>query len=263
MVLRETIEAIQKHQPVDRPYYGLFSGGKDSVVLKHVAHLAGADVEWFYNVTTIDPPELVRFIRENHPDVKWLRPKKGPFWIRAAEIKGFPTRHMRWCCDDYKERKAPAGSTMLMGIRAQESPKRAASWGIYTEHHKTKTMVVNPLIHWDAEDLWEFIRDEGIKYCSLYDEGFTRLGCVGCPMSPKKNREREFERWPRYKDKWQKIFRRTWERRTGTLQRDGRPWFGDAFFDNWQEMWDWWLSNKSLPSRGQDNQGTIDTGGDR
>lgn len=48
---------------------------------------------------------------------------------------------------------------------------------------------------------------------------------------------------------WRKVFRRTWERRTGTTQRDGRLWFGDAFFNDWREMWDWWLCDRPLPPR--------------
>jgi hypothetical protein len=46
-------------------------------------------------------------------------------------------------------------------------------------------------------------------------------------------------RWPRYEEKWRKVFWRTWDRRTGTTQRNGRPWFGDVFFRDWHEMWDW------------------------
>ena len=244
--LSESIAALREHAPANgEPYYGLFSGGKDSVALKHLAHIAGVPVEWHYNVTTIDPPELIKFIRREHADVKWIRPKYGNFFRRAAEKKGFPTRRARWCCEEYKESVMPKGITALMGIRAQESPRRAKRWGIVGEHFRTGGKVINPLYKWEASDLWDFIRGEGVPYCELYDEGFHRLGCIGCPMASEAGRRREFTRWPLYEKKWQYVFRRTWERRTGTIQRDGRQWFGDVYFQNWRGMWDWWMRDRT------------------
>ena len=58
---------------------------------------------------------------------------------------------------------------------------------------------VNPIIDWTDDEVWEFIKTEGIPYCKLYDEGWKRLGCIGCPMAGKKGREKEFARWPTYK----------------------------------------------------------------
>jgi hypothetical protein len=61
----------------------------------------------------------------------------------------------------------------------------------------------------------------------------------------------QFTRWPKYEQKWRRVFERTWERRTGTMQRDGRPWFGDVYFANWEEMWNWWLNDRTLPQTRQ------------
>ena len=88
-----------RDDPEAFPLYGCFSGGKDSVVIKELVRLSGVPCDWNYNVTTIDPPELTRFIRAEHPDVNWLRPKK-PFFARAKEKKVFPTRVCRWCCQE-------------------------------------------------------------------------------------------------------------------------------------------------------------------
>lgn len=248
--LAESVEILRANAPADgSPYYGLFSGGKDSVVLKHLANIAGVPVAWHYNVTTIDPPELVRFIRRQHPDVRQLRPPHGNFFRRAAEVNGFPTRRVRWCCKEYKERRSPNDRTLLMGIRAQESSRRATRWGLVTPHWRTGQRVVNPIFLWEAEDLWEFIHAEHIPYCSLYEEGFHRLGCVGCPMARKAGRRKQFIRWPRFERRWRWMFQRVWERRTGSVQRNGQAWFGDAYFHGWEEMWDWWMSDGSLPDR--------------
>ena len=77
-------------------------------------------------------------------------------------------------------------------------------------------------------------------------------------MAPKHNREMEFARWPGYEKKWKDLFRFTWERRTGSTQRDGRIWFGDRYFDQWEEMWDWWMSGGSLPKQPDPCQGMLD-----
>jgi phosphoadenosine phosphosulfate reductase len=246
-LLEEAIEVIRKYEPSEG-YYGGFSGGKDSVMLKEVARMAGVKVRWRYNVTTIDPPELIYFIREHHPDVEFMRPEKGNFFTYAAKVACFPTRRARWCCEVYKEGKEPKGSTVLLGIRAEESPARRKRYAGFTNTHKGVTTIA-PLLHIDTEDLWTFIKGRKLPYCSLYDEGFKRLGCIGCPFTGAKNRRRELDRWPKFEAKWKKLFQQVWERRNGTLQRNGKIWFGNAFFKNWEEMWEWWVSNKPLPKK--------------
>jgi len=134
-----------------------------------------------------------------------------------------------------------------MGIRAAESPRRAKTWGIVTHHARTRSQAINPLIHWPDDVLWKFIRGAGLAYCSLYDEGFVRLGCVGCPMARDRVRLAEFARWPRFEARWKYVCRRTWERRSGTTQSNGRPWFGDRYFSGWEEMWEWWVHDVRLP----------------
>ena len=85
---------LREHEP-EGGYYGCFSGGKDSLAIKHLAGMAGVRVSWHYNVTTIDPPELVRYIRREHPEVAWEWPPHGNFFVRM-ERKGIPTRRARW-----------------------------------------------------------------------------------------------------------------------------------------------------------------------
>lgn len=90
--------------------------------------------------------------------------------------------------------------------------------------YKTHTTTVNPIIDWDEAEVWEFIHEYNVPYCSLYDEGFKRLGCIGCPMGSKEQREREFERYPKYKHLYMLAFEKMIEHRDrGGCKRDDIP----------------------------------------
>lgn len=62
------IKRIKMFEP-EEGYYLCFSGGKDSVVIKALADMAGVKYDAHYSLTSVDPPELVRFIKDEHPDV--------------------------------------------------------------------------------------------------------------------------------------------------------------------------------------------------
>lgn len=211
------------------------------MVIKEIAKAAGVAVEWHYHQTTIDPPELYRFIREKHPDVIIDKPKMN-FFQRMIEKAHFPTRTKRWCCQEYKEKRYP-GRSVIVGVRTAESLRRKERWtSCVVNHVKTNQKYVLPIRLWPNGAVWQTIFDRKIPHCSLYDEGFTRLGCIGCPMTTHKQREIEFSRWPGYKKQWERAFKEIWEKKHGTMQKNGKEWFGSARFDRWETMFEWWNS---------------------
>lgn len=87
------------------------------------------------------------------------------------------------------------------------------------EHcYRTMKTIVNPIIDWTDEDVWDFLNGNHIPHCSLYDEGFKRLGCIGCPLSGEKNMIRGFERWPKYKELYILAFQRMIENHPGEIK---------------------------------------------
>ena len=252
--------AIKRLQTFCPPegYYVAFSGGKDSQCVYHLCKLAGVKFDAHYNVTSVDPPELVRFIKKNYPDVKFERQhdkdgKPVTMWNLIPKKKMPPTRMVRYCCEYFKESNGQ-GRITVTGVRWAESANRANNQGVavvmgkakktkqlaeteeveyketkrggiimnddndkarrMVEHcYRTQKTLVNPIVDWTEEDVWEFLNTNNIEHCCLYDEGFKRLGCIGCPMSGQKGMKRDFKRWPKYKELYLKAFARMLDER--------------------------------------------------
>ena len=102
---------------------------------------------------------------------------------------------------------------------------------------KRKT-TINPIVDWLDEDVWEFIKEVAkVPYCELYDQGFTRLGCIGCPLQGREGMLRDFERWPRYKKLYIRAFDRMIKNHPGEIKvADGTPVSengGTAIYTGW------------------------------
>jgi phosphoadenosine phosphosulfate reductase len=190
-------------------------------------------------VTTIDPPELLRFIHTRHPGVIWRRPPVRFF--KLLERIGPPSRRFRWCCRELKESFSPPPTGVLFtGVRAAESPRRAALCKQIMFHHHRHYPIVSPLFHWSTADVWTYIRQNNVPYCDLYDQGFARLGCVGCPMASK--RRQELDRWPFIRTQWRRAMRTWWD--TNGQFANGKL---ANTFSNFEDLWTWYWSNDHLP----------------
>ena len=66
-------------------YYLAFSGGKDSQALLHIAQLAGVRYEGHMNLTSVDPPEVIRFVKEHYPEVELIKPKASIYQIAVEK----------------------------------------------------------------------------------------------------------------------------------------------------------------------------------
>lgn len=247
MSLKERVERacelLDLHEP-DEGYYLAFSGGKDSCVIKRLAEMADVKFEARYNSTTIDPPELIRFIKRHHADVEWNLPKHGNMMHRVATApKVPPTRNGRWCCEEYKEHGGNK-RVKIMGVRAAESVARKRRWSEVAED-LNKDRVICPIVHWSDAQLWEFIRAYEVPYCELYDQGWTRLGCVGCPLATRENQDREFATWPAFERNWKKAVIKNWEKwHDKPNTKTGNPRY-QAKFSSGEAFWAWWRKYKA------------------
>ncbi len=238
--VQTAIARLKQFEPPEG-YYLAFSGGKDSIVIKQLANMAKVQYDAHYNNTTIDPPELIYFIKEHYPDVKIENPKHS--LLKELVRQGFPTRLARWCCKTYKE-KGGTGRITVTGIRWEESSRRKRSRMVelcFTD--KTKTFL-NVIIDWTEQDVWEFIKKHKMPYCKLYDQGWKRIGCLMCPFTPTRQRKMQAKQYPKYTEAFIRAFTRLHEERSKKGLRSVKMW------KDGEEMFWWWLYNS--PRRNPD-----------
>ena len=140
---KRSIEILKLFEPQDEPYWLCYSGGKDSDVISILAKLAGVKHERHYNLTTVDSPVTVQYIK-SQPDViidkaRWPDGRHKTM-SNLIEHKGFlPTRMTRFCCTQLKEDAAGKGHLKVTGVRASESVSRAKNAGLVKITGKPKT----------------------------------------------------------------------------------------------------------------------------
>lgn len=216
-------EKLALRYDAEEGFWLAFSGGKDSQALYHIVELAGVNFKAHFSPTTVDPPQLIRFIRKNYPEVEFGKVEKSMY--QMAKEKGVvPTRRLRWCCAEFKE-SAGAGKVTLTGIRKQESPKRAKrkevevsghkfageigefqQWSEETIRKKYKninqdeftrdkqeevrcingkdSIIVNPMLEWTDANVWEFLNKVcEVPHCELYDPPYNQHR-IGCILCP-------------------------------------------------------------------------------
>ena len=254
------IQTIQKAEPLALKYqdYGFhlaFSGGKDSQVIYELAKMAGVKFRPVMQVTTLDPPELMKFVRKNYPDVIMERPDIN-FYKLIVKKKSLPTKTIRYCCQYLKE-QAGGNTVTIIGIRKSESAKRSKRNELEISGHKYSNtfdqfnidnkdqilcingkdkILLSPIINWTNSDVWSFIRNNKLEYCSLYDKGYHRIGCMFCPMACTRAKQLDRKNYPGV----EKLIKKSIKK----LCDDNN--YMDNMNHDVDEIFNWWISNDSV-----------------
>ena len=256
------IERLRTFEPEDG-YYVAYSGGKDSDVVLDLVKRSGCKFDAHYNVSSVDAPETVYYIRNQHPEVSFDFPrdrdgKVVTMWNLIPKHKIPPTRMMRYCCSDLKEVNGK-GRLVVTGVRWAESTNRKKNRGLVNignrkdrsvtlnndnddtrlmvEHcYRKQKTVLNPIIDWEDEDIWEYIHSNNLPYNPLYDKGYKRIGCIGCPMNGK--RGAELEKFPKIKELYLRAFRKMLD-----------AYEKESIWKNEDEVYDWYIHGQDYPSK--------------
>ena len=252
-----SITTIQKAAKLAKNYTGkplvvAFSGGKDSQTVYHLTEAAGVDFEAVYSATTIDPPEVVRFIRTQYPKVHFHVPKMS-FWQLVEKTRMLPNRRMRYCCSVLKEATSP-GRVTLTGVRREESAKRAKrqildinkkprQFDEFERNDKIdvqcfgngkEKITVNPILDWTETDVWQYLNNVvNVPHCELYDQGRRRVGCLFCPMKSRNEVVDDMQRYPHQ-----------FKRLKGVVAKLAET--SERFPNDPKGFIEWWLSDKSV-----------------
>lgn len=94
IALLRKAESMSLRLDPENGFYLAFSGGKDSQALYHIAQMAGVKFKAHMNLTSVDPPEVIRFVRRQYPDVELIKPKISIYEM-AKKKYILPTRTLR------------------------------------------------------------------------------------------------------------------------------------------------------------------------
>ena len=259
-LMRKAEKLALEYDPVDG-FYLAFSGGKDSQTIYHLAQMAGVRFKAWMNFTSADPGEVIRFVKHQYPDVERIPPKISIYNL-AKKKKILPTRFARWCCAEYKETSGK-GKVTILGVRHEESIKRrsrkelemihgrktkfADNFDQFSEHKETMVtcvdgkdkVLLSPILDWTEKDVWTFLNEVvKVPHCEVYDKGYSRVGCVLCPMASSRMKRKFAEDYPYAKKKWIETI--------DYLQNN--IWWkkkGEILDLTAEEYFDYWISGKS------------------
>lgn len=259
--VENAIKRIQLANLSEEPLYVCYSGGKDSKVIRHLMGMSGVPHELHYNLTTVDIPSVVREIMDDKEVIvekaRYADGTQKTMWNLIVKKHMPPTRICRYCCSELKEASGK-GRICVTGVRAAESARRAKQAGeakifgkngveiihnmdndenrrMIEQCYRTKKTLINPIIDWTDDDIWEFSKVENIKQNPLYIQcGGTkkRLGCILCPMASMEDRINDLKDYPKIAECYIKAFDKMLE---------NMPDQSKLLWKNGTEVMDWWL----------------------
>lgn len=158
--------------------------------------------------------------------------------LRKKDAYYYYYSHIKEVFDDDRQRRIGGG----IDNPNEEGPYDCR---FISKAKKNDDLICNPIYKWTDTDVWDFIRDRGLKYNPLYDKGFQRVGCIGCPLAG--NQVQELEMYPKIKQIYIDTFQRMVERRRENGKGDTSP-YGMTWKDG-QSVYDWWIGCPDVPGQ--------------
>lgn len=196
----------------------------------------------------------------------YYKGKRTSFWDLCYQKRELPTRLFRFCCRYLKEVATPK-QIACTGVREDESQNREGrnEFGIRNNRKiyksaqhvnvmidfdtdtknnssfeceiikgakKNKDMIVNPIYNFTAEDVKQYVNTILLNINPLYSKGYTRVGCIGCPMA-NKQRYKQFKDYPQIKLNIQRLCNK--------IIGDGHSKYKTMDFKSGEDLFRWWM----------------------
>lgn len=177
-----------------------FSGAED-VVLVDIACKIGGKFRVFSLDTGRLHPETYEFldrVREHYKinvEVFFPEPAAVEELVKAKGLYSFRRDGHKECCGIRKveplTRALRPLDAWVTGQRKDQSPGTRAEVPVVQNDPTfgspdSPLVKFNPLANWSSQQVWDYIRQNGVPYNSLHDRGFISIGCEPCtrPVGP-------------------------------------------------------------------------------
>ena len=105
----------------------------------------------------------------------------------------------RLCCDVRKSRplaRALAGyDAWITGLRRDQASTRKETATVAPDPAHEGLTKIAPLANWSKDKVWAYIHEHDLPYHSLYDLGYTSIGCAPCTRATVKGEDERAGRW--------------------------------------------------------------------
>lgn len=236
-------------------------------------------------VDTPTTVRYIKEVIAKYGDRGFIHYPEKTMWELIVQKKFPPTRLARYCCAELKEkggkgrrkitgvrwaesdnRKNNQGLVTIIGRPAEtkkiateaeakfEITKRGGiilntdndkeRWVVEGCYRTTSTLI-NPIIDWTDEEVWEFLHYYGCMSNPEYCKGEKRIGCIGCPLAGGKQQKREFAKYPKYRQAYVRAF----DRMVKALEKEGKPTFdyeNGYYWKDGESVMRWWVGDDPL-----------------
>jgi phosphoadenosine phosphosulfate reductase len=180
----------------------------DGVALIDMAYEIDPEIKVFSVDTGRLPQEtfeLIEQLRDRYPglELELLSPKAdhiqrmvnrlGPnLFYRSVENRLL-------CCNVRKvqplTRHLAGLDAWITGLRRDQWASRTDIRKVEIDHDHGAIVKLNPLAEWTEDEVWDYVREREVPYHSLYDRGYTSIGCAPCTRPIQQGEAARAGRW--------------------------------------------------------------------
>ncbi|MDR6227395.1 phosphoadenylyl-sulfate reductase [Desmospora profundinema] len=211
--VQEAVQTLRYASPQEVLYWSVERFGKsmtlacsfglEDVVLVDMLHQIDPQIDVFYLDTGL-------LFRETHQTRERLTKRYGKSFIRvspnlslneqeAIHGEALWKRDPHACCAIRKVE--PLGRFLsdyrvwCTGIRREQSPTRAHAEMVEWDSlfHMAK---LNPLARWTMDDVWDYVRKNGVPFNPMHERWFPSIGCIPCTKQVEPGEDGRAGRWP-------------------------------------------------------------------